>query len=144
MRFIISGENRELTELNVKSNSINAIQRGFSLHFPNLIKFDASGNRCLKTVESNVFSECYKNYDELQSLTTFPPDDTTTVLDPQESEFNSKDLIIIMISIVGIALLLFALIFYIHDLILVKETRDAIKQGTAKEIDNTLPDYQRF
>jgi Leucine-rich repeat (LRR) protein len=146
LRLSAFGDKRySLKELNVKFNSIRAIERNFVSHFPNLIAFETLGSQCSHNRDD--LTACYNNFDALddEDLTTQEiTNESSTTSSLNESEFKSKDLFIIMIAIFAIAFFLFALVFYIHELILVRERREAIKRGTVIKNDKTLPNYERF
>lgn len=135
------GYHKKLESIRLEFNSINAVDPAMLEDFPNLRDFSMSGNPCVNPSVTLMarLQKCLINYEEASRSTT-----TTTVSYEKEQPSSKKDLLMSLIGILAVAGLLFALIYYIHDMLLIKEKRDAIKKGVIKVDDKTLPDYQRF
>lgn len=141
------GNNDYIEEIIVSFNSINAIDPKFIDKFPNLKKFDASINPCVKSTINSIsqIENCITNYENLLTTSTTAKITDDSTLAPNDKDSSNKQLILSIVVILGVALMLFALIFYIHDLVLLKEKKIGVKQGNVvKPDDKTLPNYERF
>lgn len=132
-----------LEEIYLNFNEIDEIESNLLRNLPNLKVFDASFNPCVKMTINSVsqVQNCFENFQPPTTTTEMPATKEPTPI------FNRKDLMMSIVGILGIACVLFALIYYIHGIILLRERREAMIRGAPAVIkgsDATLPNYNRF
>jgi hypothetical protein len=135
--------NSTLKSLKLTFNGLIGVERNFFTFFEKLIIFNAYGNNCVnENYENDIslddFEDCFVAYELAFTTTT-----TTTEKYKARGEMSGKDLAMSIVSIILIAVLLFALIYYIHDLMLIKEEREKLKRKNELEGKDSMK-YDRF
>ncbi|KAG5668010.1 hypothetical protein PVAND_015967 [Polypedilum vanderplanki] len=137
-KFTSESKFSKLTEIDLSYNQIDNIEKGFFDKFPILQKLNLNGNNC--ATKSSNLEECFKNF---ESITETPVTSTESYTEEPETSIISprKELVLTIFCIIGVAVMLLGLIWYIHKLMLVNEEKKKVKHVIFEKSDMN---YQRF